>query len=80
MVIPAVVLPDLEHHLSDRMGHSSARAALTYLHGSDARQRVIADGVSKLAERELRSRKPPRHSAIGRDGQEKDGQRRAKGI
>jgi hypothetical protein len=28
--------------LMDRMGHSSPRAALIYLHGSDARQRAIA--------------------------------------
>jgi integrase len=34
--------------LMDRMGHSSTRAALIYLHGSDARQRAIADGLSKL--------------------------------
>jgi hypothetical protein len=37
------------------MGHSSTWAALVYLHGSDARQRVIADGLSKLVEREMRS-------------------------
>ena len=42
--------------LMDRMGHSSARAALIYLHGSDARQRVIADGLSKLVEGELQGR------------------------
>jgi integrase len=41
--------------LMDRMGHSSTRAALIYLHGSDARQRAIADGLSKLVEREIRS-------------------------
>ena len=67
--------------LMDRMGHSSARAALIYLHGSDARQRVIADGVSKLAERELRSRKPPRlQRDRARDGHESDGRRHAKGV
>jgi hypothetical protein len=37
----------------DRMGHSSPRAALIYLHGSDARQRAIADGLSRLVEGEL---------------------------
>jgi hypothetical protein len=36
--------------LMDRMGHSSPRAALVYLHGSDARQRAIADGLSRLVE------------------------------
>ena len=40
--------------LMDRMGHSSPRAALIYLHGSDARQRAIADGLSRLVEGELR--------------------------
>jgi integrase len=39
--------------LMDRMGHSSARAALIYLHGNDDRQRAIADGLNKLAELEL---------------------------
>ncbi len=42
--------------LMDRMGHSSPRAALIYLHGSDARQRAIADGLSRLVEGELRGR------------------------
>jgi integrase len=42
--------------LMDRMGHSSPRAALIYLHGSDARQRVIADGLNRLVEGELRVR------------------------
>jgi integrase len=44
--------------LMDRMGHSSPRAALIYLHGSDARQRAIADGLSKLVEGELRGHLP----------------------
>lgn len=66
--------------LMDRMGHSSARAALIYLHGSDARQRVIADGVSKLAERELRGRIQgrPRHDRA-RGGHENDGRHHAEG-
>jgi integrase len=41
--------------LMDRMGHSSARAALIYLHGSDVRQREIAKSLSKVAQRELRA-------------------------
>ena len=41
--------------LMDRMGHSSPRAALIYLHGSDARQRAIADGLNRLVEGELRA-------------------------
>jgi integrase len=40
--------------LMDRMGHSSTRAALIYLHGSDARQRTIADGLNRLVQREMR--------------------------
>ena len=39
--------------LMDRMGHDSERAALTYLHGSDARQHAIADALSDLARSEL---------------------------
>lgn len=39
--------------LMDRMGHSSPRAALVYLHGSDARQQAIADSLSRLVEGEL---------------------------
>ena len=59
--------------LMDRMGHSSARAALIYLHGSDARQRAIADGLSKLVEREVRGsdqgrRKRPRRQDRARGG------------
>jgi integrase len=42
--------------LMDRMGHSSPRAALIYLHGSDARQRATADGLNRLVEGELRGR------------------------
>jgi hypothetical protein len=35
--------------LMDRMGHSSTRAALIYLHSSDAWQRALADAVGKAA-------------------------------
>lgn len=34
--------------MMDRMGHSSSRAALIYMHGNDARQREIADSLSEL--------------------------------
>jgi hypothetical protein len=37
-----------------RMGHSSTRAALIYLHCSDERQREIADALGDLAADELR--------------------------
>jgi integrase len=33
--------------LMDRMGHSTARAAMAYLHGSDERQQAIADELSR---------------------------------
>ena len=44
--------------LMARMGHDSTRAALIYLHTSDARQRVIADQVRKLARKALDKPKP----------------------
>lgn len=37
----------------ERMGHSTTRAALTYLHPSDERQRAIADALSKISADEL---------------------------
>jgi integrase len=55
--------------LMDRMGHSSARAAMTYLHGSDERQRVIAESINKVAAAELRrprSRRSGTERARGR--------------
>ena len=39
--------------LMDRMGHDSERAAMIYLHGSDARQHETADSLSKLAREQL---------------------------
>jgi hypothetical protein len=42
--------------LTERMGHSTTRAALTYLHPSDERQRVIADAMSKIGAGELKRR------------------------
>jgi hypothetical protein len=42
--------------LMDRMGHSTTRAALTYLHGSDERQRAIAEALSSLTAAELKRR------------------------
>jgi integrase len=44
--------------LMDRMGHSTSRAALTYLHASDERQRAIAEALSKLTSGELERRGP----------------------
>jgi integrase len=40
--------------MMDRMGHSSPRAALIYMHGNDTRQREIADSLSKAVRSELR--------------------------
>jgi hypothetical protein len=40
-----------------RMGHSSTRAAMIYLHSTDERQRQIADALGELAAGEL-NRKP----------------------
>jgi integrase len=46
--------------LMDRMGHSTARAAMVYLHGSNERQQAIADALSKQAAGELgRSKTTP---------------------
>jgi hypothetical protein len=60
----------------DRMGHDSERAAMIYLHGSDARQQQIADTLSKLARDELR------RGASGKSGQpgrKRSGTQRARG-
>jgi len=58
--------------LMGRMGHSSTRAALVYLHGSDARQRAIADRLSKLAQSELDQQ------ANGQPSEKRSGTRRAR--
>jgi hypothetical protein len=49
--------------LMTRMGHSSPRAALSYLHSIDERQREIADAMSDLAAQELERRTARRPSA-----------------
>jgi integrase len=49
--------------LMERMGHSSARAAMIYLHSSGERQRKIADALGELAQAELSKATPP-----GEDG------------
>jgi len=65
--VPAVHFHDLRHtgnnltaaaganlrELMARMGHSSTRAALIYLHSTDERQREIADALGALAADEL---------------------------
>ena len=42
--------------LMERMGHSTTRAALMYLHASDERQRAIAEAMSKISASELKRR------------------------
>jgi integrase len=42
--------------LMERMGHSTTRAALTYLHASDERQRAIAEALSKINNSESKRR------------------------
>jgi integrase len=46
--------------LMDRMGHSSPRAALIYLHGSDERQHAIAAALSQRAAAELKAARAPK--------------------
>jgi hypothetical protein len=40
--------------LMERMGHSTTRAAIAYLHSTDERQRKVADALDDLARAELR--------------------------
>jgi hypothetical protein len=61
--------------LMDRMGHSSTRAAMIYMHGSDARQHEIADTLSELAEQQL---KTSAKAATGRPGGKRSGTQRAR--
>ena len=48
--------------LMERMGHSTSRAAMIYLHSTDPRQRALADAVDKAARDELRQARkwPPK--------------------
>ena len=59
--------------LMDRMGHSSTRAALIYLHGSDARQRTIADGLNRLVQREMRGGNQGRSKRSRKDDRARGG-------
>jgi hypothetical protein len=51
----------------ERMGHSSTRAALIYLHATSGRQGTLADAVSELASTARRSpgKKRTRSNASG---------------
>jgi integrase len=55
--------------LMERMGHSSTRAALIYLHSTSERQRIIADAVGAAAREALRKTKQP-GNARGQSGTE----------
>ena len=44
--------------LMDRMGHSTTRAALIYLHRTSERDRAIADGMGELAKTGLKPARP----------------------
>jgi integrase len=52
--------------LMERMGHSSSRAALIYLHSTDERQRTLADAVARQAQAELAG---SRGTSVARPGQ-----------
>ena len=62
--------------LMDRMGHSSSRAALIYLHGSDARQQEIAASISKVVEAERKRQRP---AGVDAGPQVQPGTQRARG-
>ena len=49
--------------LMERMGHSTARAAMIYQHSTSQRQRTVADAVDKAARAELRNARQKRAKA-----------------
>jgi integrase len=53
--------------LMERMGHSTTRAAMIYLHSTDERQRKVADALGDLARAEVRDDKK-RGTARGASG------------
>jgi integrase len=69
--LPAIHFHDLRHtgntltadaganlrELMERMGHSTTKAALVYLHSTSARQQAIADAISRRAEADMRQAK-----------------------
>lgn len=69
--LPSIHFHDLRHtgnkitadaganlrELMERMGHSSTKAALVYLHSTSERQHAIADAVNKQAKSALRKAK-----------------------
>lgn len=61
--------------LMARMGHSSTRAAMIYLHSTDERQREIADALGQLARVQLKEAKA---KANGRPAGNRSGTQRAR--
>jgi integrase len=80
--VPPVHFHDLRHtgnnltaaaganlrELMARMGHSSTRAALIYLHSTDERQREIADALGDLAAGQLKPKISRTRTAGNRSG------------
>jgi integrase len=62
--------------LMARMGHSSTRAAMIYLHSTDERQREIADALNQLARDQLKQAKGKKTS--GRTAGNRSGTQRAR--
>ena len=80
--LPAIHFHDLRHtgnhltaeagatlrELMERMGHSTTRAALIYLHATDERQRAVADAVDAAARTALaRDKKSRNRTTSGTD-------------
>ena len=90
--LPSIHFHDLRHtgnnltanagaslrELMARMGHSSTRAAMIYLHSTDERQREIADALGQLARNELKraKAKPTGGNAGSRSGTQRARRRR----
>ena len=55
--------------MMERMGHSTTRAAMVYLHSTDERQRKVADALGDLARAELQHdrKRAPSRAASGTD-------------
>ena len=53
--------------LNERLGHSSSRAALIYLHSPSDRQRTLADAAADRAREEL-GETNPRGTSVARTG------------
>jgi integrase len=60
--------------LMDRMGHSSTRAAMIYLHSTDPRQRALADAVDEVIRNDLRNARKKTKSQSGTDMARGNGQ------